>query len=261
MPRDPYIDFATLYDEWQALYPKPFSLALAPRIERAVHRWGVPAAVLGDVACGTGTFANWWARRYPSWRVYGTDISGAMLKAAREAAKSMPQRGGSRVLRFVRQDLADLALPEPAGLLTCLFDSVNHVTKPAALARIFRRAHEALLPGGLFTFDLIDDESFSDTFSGYSISSGPTLYVGMEMEMGSRGGADIGEAVFTFFRRQGADWRRLQFRLQERRWRKAEIRTLARAAGLTVLDVDLMTPEADPDVYVPRQFWVLRRRP
>mgnify|MGYP006915256077 CR=1 FL=1 len=32
---DAYIDFATVYDEWQALYPRPFAVALAPRIVRA----------------------------------------------------------------------------------------------------------------------------------------------------------------------------------------------------------------------------------
>ena len=35
MPQDPYGEFAEIYDDWQSLYPRPFSLALAPRIAAA----------------------------------------------------------------------------------------------------------------------------------------------------------------------------------------------------------------------------------
>ena len=86
MSKDPYIDFATLYDEWQALHPTPFSVALAPRIENAVRTWGVPRAALADVACGTGTFALHWAKRHPKWTVFGTDRSEGMIHGARRAA-------------------------------------------------------------------------------------------------------------------------------------------------------------------------------
>ena len=261
MGQDAYIDFATIYDEWQALYPRPFAVALAPRIERAAKKHGTPARVLGDLACGTGTFAHWWARRQRAWRVYGTDLSGAMIASARRATSPVRKvpTPVDRMPRFFEQDLAATELPEKAGLLTCLFDSVNHVTQVPPMKRIMARVREALLPGGLFVFDLLEEERFEETFNGFSIIEGPELYVGMQMGAETKAGVLYGDATFTFFREQKESWGRLEFQLRERCWREAELRKIARAAGLEVVDIELIDPSEDPDVYVPRTLWICRR--
>lgn len=271
MSKDPYIDFATLYDEWQALHPTPFSVALAPRIEDAVRTWGVPRAALADVACGTGTFALHWAKRHPKWTVFGTDRSEGMIQGARRAATASSRkptsspiarsvaRARSAAPTFIVQDLAHFELDQPVGLVTCLFDSVNHVTHPSALGKIFGRVHDALLPGGLFVFDVIDDDGFEEAFSGYSITNGRDLYVGMEMDYHERGGVGYGRAVFSFFKRIDRAWHRLGFELEERRWRKRELRALLKGAGLSVVEVPRLDPSIYPEVYVPRLLYIARR--
>ncbi len=75
MPPDTYRDFAGVYDAWQMLYPRAFSLAIAPRVIAAMKEHGVPSQVLADLACGTGIFPLWWQRTHPSWTVYFTPES------------------------------------------------------------------------------------------------------------------------------------------------------------------------------------------
>jgi len=268
---DPYEDFARIYDAWQSLYPRPFGLAIAPYIEAAVRKHGVPARTLADLACGTGTFAVAWAKRHPDWSVIGQDLSAAMIAVAQEAARKRPatktnvskkaEMKGRRP-QFLVQDLRELALPEPVGLLTCLFDSVNHIRSASGLAAVFRRMHSVALPKALLVFDLIDPAQFGETFSGYSISEGPDLYVGMQMDhYEGRDGVLTGEARFTFFSRQGAHWSKHESRVVERAWSQVEITELLEAARFEIVQVRAIDPSEDPDVFVPRLLWIARAKP
>jgi SAM-dependent methyltransferase len=268
MQQDPYKDFASVYDDWQRLYPRPFSLALAPRVRDAVHAHGVPTPILADLACGTGTFALWWQKEHPSWTVYGCDASASMIRRAkatlgpariRSARKAGAQKPGKRPA-FLVQDLRETSLPHPAGALTCLFDSLNHILRIPDMRRVFARAREALLPGGLLIFDLIDERAFPKVFTGNSILDGKDLYSGMETEYRKEGGIGFGQARFTFFRRRGSRWRRVEFDVREREWLRPEIRSLLRASGFRVAELQRLDPYRSPEFYVPRTFWVCRRQ-
>ena len=255
MTQDSYQSFASVYDDWQKLYPQPFSVALGPRIRAAVREYGSPAPVLGDLACGTGLFAWWWKRIHRSWTVYGCDRSPFMIRSAR---KARPGRVTPAPHFFV-QDLTRTSLPQSAGVITCLFDSLNHVTRSSELQKAFSGVYESLLPGGLFLFDLIDEAAFPEVFSGSSILDGKDLYGGMEMEYTNIGGLGVGRARFTFFRRRGKGWTRLEFDLRERRWLDREVRRLLRRTGLQLVRLDRIDPYASKEFFVPRTFWICRR--
>ena len=92
MSRDSYRDFADVYDAWQMLYPRAFSLAIAPRVVAAMKEHVVPNTVLADLACGTGIFPLWWQKTHPAWTVYGTDLSPAMIAAAKRAAREVVEK-------------------------------------------------------------------------------------------------------------------------------------------------------------------------
>jgi len=268
MARDPYHDFARVYDDWQKLYPRPFSLAMAPKVIEALRKYGVPCPVLADLACGTGTFAAWWSRTHPAWTVFGLDQSPAMIRRARRSLRgSDPPAGrrsaGPRSRRsspvFRVQSLRDLSLPRPAGVLTCLFDSLNHITRRPEMGRIFHQARAALAPGGLFLFDLVDDRGFREVFTGMSVLRDRDLYVGLETEFRTVRGVGYGRAHFSFFRRRGRGWSRTEFRIRERRWLQSEVRSLVQAAGLRCLRVLRLDPYESDDFLVPRTFWICRR--
>lgn len=273
MTHDPYASFASVYDSWQTLYPKPFSLAMSPRIRKSVRDLAPPGSVLADVACGTGTLALWWQRTFRSWTVYGTDRSEAMILAARESARKRGKQGARRP-EFLIQDLTELRLPQPASVVTCLFDSLNHVTRTADMQRIFRRVRESLQPGGLFLFDLVDELAFPEVFTGSSILNGSKLFVGMESAYREERGIGIGHALFTFFREvQGAragskaasgsglpgEWERIEFRVRERRWFRGEIREMLSGADLDLLKIQRIDPLEHRDFFVPRTYWTCRR--
>ncbi len=291
MPRDSYRDFAAVYDAWQMLYPRAFSLAIAPRVIAAMKEHVVPNKVLADLACGTGIFPIWWQKTHPSWTVYGTDLSPAMIAAAKRAARravkqSEPQSAGRsarqrgkqatkppaeeprkrgvggrphRIPTLLVQDMRRFRLPQPAGVVTCLFDSLNHLTREADLARTFRAVARSLAPRGLFLFDLVDELAFPEVFTGTSILDGKDLFVGLDTHYREVQGQGIGEAQFTFFRRDKPAWKRLEFRIRERCWYRGEVRELLARAGLDLVRLDRIDPYRSAEFFVPRTFWICRR--
>lgn len=291
MSRDSYQDFAGVYDAWQMLYPRAFSLAIAPRVIAAMKEHAVPNTVLADLACGTGIFPLWWQKTHPSWTVYGTDLSPAMIAAAKRAAKEATARpvrrtakqtaehtarsksepsarqkskssAGVRARRtptlFV-QDMRRFALPEPVGVVTCLFDSLNHLTREADLAQTFRAVARSLAPRGLFLFDLVDELAFPEVFTGTSILDGKELYVGIDTHYHEERGHGIGEAKFTFFRRGEPAWKRVEFSIRERCWFRGEVREMLTSAGLDLVRLERVDPYRSAEFFVPRTFWICRR--
>lgn len=259
MPKDSYRDFAGVYDAWQMLYPRAFSLAVAPRVISAMKEHEVPNRVLADLACGTGIFPLWWQKTHPSWTVYGADISPAMIAAAkREAKKAAAGKTGRAPTLFV-QDMRRFALPEPAGVVTCLFDSLNHLTREADLAQTFRAVTRSLAPRGLFLFDLVDELAFPEVFTGTSILDGRDLYVGIDATYREERGHGIGEARFTFFKRGRPEWKRVEFSIRERCWFRGEVREMLSRAGLDLVRLERIDPYRSAEFFVPRTFWICRR--
>ena len=275
--RDPYLEFAPFYDRWQSLYAKPFSLGMVLRMRQALAEWPIPERSLLDLACGTGTLAHWWARRYPSWEVWGVDRSTAMIERARTAGSGDGTTPGgplspkaaplaevrsrkSRTPTFVVQDLSELALDRRFGMVTCFFDSLNHVTRAHDLARVLRGVHRALRVGGLFVFDLLDEDSFEEIFSTPTLVHDRDLFVGVETGCEVRRGFLHGVARFHFFAREGERWRRRDLDIHERCWTRAVFDPMVRDAGLEVIHVQLIDPEEQPEVFVPRRLYVCRQR-
>lgn len=271
LARDPYIEFAPFYDRWQSLYAKPFSLGMVLRMKQALDEWSIPERSLLDLACGTGTLAHWWARRHKGWEVWGVDRSAAMIDRARGDSPAPTGKGKlSNTARavhrsraggptFVVQDLADLALDRRFGLVTCFFDSLNHVTRSQDLSRILKGVQRVILRGGLFIFDLLDEDSFEEIFSTPSVVHDHDLFVGVETGCETRRGSLHGIARFHFFAREGDAWRRHDLDIHERCWTRAEFDPMIRAAGLEIIHVQLIDPEEQPEVFVPRRLYVCRR--
>lgn len=110
-------------------------------------RRAAPRRVL-DLACGTGNVTEILARL--GYDMVGADLSEPMIAEARcKAAKH-----GLDIAYYV-QDAAELALPDPPfDLCVSLFDSLNYILDPDALARAMERVFAHLAPGGLFVFDI-----------------------------------------------------------------------------------------------------------
>ncbi|MBC7256210.1 MAG: class I SAM-dependent methyltransferase [Chloroflexi bacterium] len=157
-----YQDYAAVYDASGQL---AFSLRMIAYLDQLLTRHAVEGRTMLELACGTGTVAI--AMAHKGWRVWAVDGSERMLAQAR--AK---EGGDHPAITWLQQDMRLLRLPSRVHLATCLYDSLNYMLTSEDLGAVFKRVYQALLPGGLFCFDMNtaralaswDDETyFTDT--------------------------------------------------------------------------------------------------
>jgi len=116
----------------------------ADYLEWHFARQRTPIHTVLDLACGTGSLTKILALR--GYSVTGVDSSEEMLTEAEQKCRDLP-------VLLLCQDMSRLALLQPVDAAVCCLDSVNYVTRPAALRRTFQRVCKSLRPGGLFLFD------------------------------------------------------------------------------------------------------------
>ena len=108
---------------------------------------GVGRGILLDLACGTGTLSELFARR--GYDVIGVDASEDMLAAAQEKKLE----AGFDAL-FLYQRMEELDLFGTIDAAVCTLDSLNHLTNEAAFREALRRVALFMNDGGLFLFDV-----------------------------------------------------------------------------------------------------------
>lgn len=116
----------------------------ADYVERHFRRLKRPVRSVAELGCGTGSLTRLLARR--GYAMTAIDLSPDMLTVAEQKCRGLD-------VLFLCQDMSRLTLLEPADAVVSCLDSVNYVTRPAALRQTFRRVYRALAPGGLFLFD------------------------------------------------------------------------------------------------------------
>ena len=134
-----YEPFARDYEAWSAEMTEdvPFYVQLAREADGPVV----------ELAVGTGRVAIPVARETGK-RVIGIDLEPAMLELARANAAAA---GVDLDLRL--GDMCELALAEPAALITCPARSLLHLPTWADRRRTFERVAASLLPGGRFAWN------------------------------------------------------------------------------------------------------------
>jgi SAM-dependent methyltransferase len=140
---DPYAGFAAIYDQWSA----PMTEDVGFYVDLARDATGVGGGPIVELAVGTGRVAIPMAVA-TGRPVIGIDRSPAMLVIARERAA---EAGVELDLR--EADLRDLALDEPAALITCPFRSLLHLPTWADRRGVFERVAASLRPGGRFAWN------------------------------------------------------------------------------------------------------------
>lgn len=119
----------------------------ADYLEKHFKRAAGDIRTVVDLACGTGSLTVKLAQR--GYEVTGVDLSPDMLAVAADKCGELEAPP-----LLLCQDMSRLRLMAPADAVVCCLDSLNYVTRPAAVQRTFRRVWEALRPGGLFLFDI-----------------------------------------------------------------------------------------------------------
>jgi ubiquinone/menaquinone biosynthesis C-methylase UbiE len=100
-----------------------------------------------DMTCGTGSQVFWLAKH--RFDVLGTDINSAMLKVAKEKAKTF-----QRPVRFLKGDMRTFKT-DPFDAVITIFNAVCHLTK-TDFEKAMHTIHHNLKPGGLYIFDIFN---------------------------------------------------------------------------------------------------------
>jgi SAM-dependent methyltransferase len=146
--REAYLEFAFAYD--QAL-GRRFLASFKPLLRGLLRRHPPPSRRHVDLACGTGLALEFFARS--GYRSVGVDGSVPMLTLAR-----------TRGRRLVAGDLRELPLRGHAGLVTCLYDSLNHMLERDALVAAFRAAGSLMESRSVFVFDMNHPDVYPRTW-------------------------------------------------------------------------------------------------
>jgi SAM-dependent methyltransferase len=112
----------------------------------ALERAGREGGLVIDLGCGSGILSEPVAAA--GYDVLGIDVSTAMLRLAR---RRVPRA------TFRRVSLHEVRLPRAvavAGIGECFNYFVDRPLSELGLARLFRRIHRALVPGGILLFDM-----------------------------------------------------------------------------------------------------------
>ena len=138
-----FVEYAPWYD---LLYRDKDYAAEAAFVEARLRDHGTTSGRLLDLGCGTGLHALAFAR--DGWTVAGIDLSHEMIASAKARAE---QAGLS--IPFRQGDAREAGPERDFDAVVSLFHVASYQTSRDALAAMFRTAHAALKPGGVFFFD------------------------------------------------------------------------------------------------------------
>jgi SAM-dependent methyltransferase len=195
---------------------------LAPGLTSLFKKAGLARAVVVDLGCGSGI----WAAHLEAagFHAVGVDLSPAMIDLARRRAPTAD---------FHVASLVDFPLPSCAaitalGEVVCYqFDRRNN---RQALARLLRRAYDALQPGGIFVFDI--DEIGLDRNRRPTGKSGDDWACLVRIEYDSQ--RDQLLRHITTFRQIGRTYRRLEETHRIQLYDRGDIAGLLRQIGFRV---------------------------
>ncbi len=180
-----------------------FARESAPGILEMLASAGIRGGMIVDLGCGSGRWAA--TLLAAGYKVLGIDASSAMIARARGNAPGARFRVASCEVASVPRCAAVTALGEVLGYLPA------ESLRPRPYAPLFRRIAKALVPGGLFIFDLIlrvPGESMS--YRGWNSGEDWAVLIDVAEEPS----LPLLRRDITTFRRTGRRYRRSE----ERHW-------------------------------------------
>lgn len=203
-PADSYEQFSEIYD---LLGFHRFSRLSLEKTRDFLGHTGLRVSRLLDLACGTGHYAI--AISKLGVHVEGVDASMGMLDRARHNAHRL--RGGPV---WTRGTFTDFSVAGKFELVTCWFDSLNHLTTDAELLACFRRVRARLAPSGAFLFDVNTPAGFRERWPMSQYRSRQSYAVhtqGMAVP-----GSEFAVLQLEAFVRRGRAWQRYKLPFVQR---------------------------------------------
>lgn len=243
-----------IYQEYARLYDRSgqvgFSMRMLRYISQLLEIYPAHGNRLLDLACGTGTFAIGMA--LDGWQVQGVDGSAEML------AQAQAKTPGNVHISWSQQDMRSFCTREPVHLVTCLYDSLNYMLTDHDLVTVFRRTLAALLPNGLFIFDMNTPWVLANQWDDATyMSDSDELTAIMHSSYDAR--LQRATVTVTCFERQGELYRKTQEQHIEQAYPLEQVSSDLQLAGFRI-EAMLRCFTFQPASYQdPRAVWVARK--
>ncbi len=164
-----YGNFAHIYDGFGS---EDFCLTMTTHIVERLEKYNIPTGTeILDAACGTGVISVELAKK--GYSVIGLDLSKEMLQHAQERADKH-----NVTLRLRRDDLRTFSLNQRVPCVISTHDVLDHLFEDEELDQAFERVAAALLPDGIFLFDM-------NCWAGIRHLDGRTVFVESEKRSGA----------------------------------------------------------------------------
>lgn len=220
----PYAKFAAAYDR---IMDNVDYVRWADYVDKLFSFYNFHPKRVLDIACGTGSATILLAEK--GYMMSGIDRAAEMLFWAREKAK---RRGVH--LSLWQQDMRHLAVARPYDAALCLYDSINYITTAEEIKQFFTRVSEALVPQGMFIFDVTTEynivkhfhrQTFAESFEDFSYIW-RNLYFHKEK---------LCKTVLTFFLQEGDQYRKYEELHIQKIYSVSQIKKLLEQTGYKLL--------------------------
>jgi SAM-dependent methyltransferase len=197
-----------------------FATKSAPGLLRMLRQNGIRGGLVVDAGCGSGV----WARVLcdAGYEALGIDQSPSMIRLARRQAPGA---------KFRVQSFLDAKVP-PCDAVTAIGECVNYAFDPQSgkgLAEFFCRVYEALRPGGIFIFDIVEPGLVSEGSPQRRFLEGPGWAILLEVR--EEGKRRILTRRITCFRQLGKLFRRSEEVHRLHLYERSELLAELRRAG------------------------------
>lgn len=242
-----YAQFASVYDELMLDIPYP---AYVDLVDTALH--GLSGKKILDVACGTGILSVLLADRGAD--VTGIDLSEEMLAVARSRANNrFPS------MKFLHQAMQQMNVPGQYDAAVIPIDSLNYLEDEHDVGQTFKKIHDALVPGGLFIFDVHSTFKTDVLFmeSPFTYDSSTISYI-WETEEGEEPHSVHSELAF-FVREEDGKYARFDEVHYQRTYPVMKYVELLEQAGFSIERVFADWSDEAPDEESERIFFQVRK--
>lgn len=104
-----------------------------------------------ELGCGTGEIAIRLAAE--GYNVIGVDLSEDMLTVGMQKAMERQVH-----VQWIKQNIVELTGFEKIDMIVSYLDVMNYITSERDLEQVFKRVYDSLAPGGIFIFDVHDEQ-------------------------------------------------------------------------------------------------------
>lgn len=204
-----------------------------------------------DLACGTGRLATLFAAR--GWTVVGVDTSKEMLAVAERNSRKDRAK-----VSYIRGDMRKWSKPGAADLVTCTYDSLNHLSTKSELQKVLRNVYRTLKPGGVFLFDINDQEFYEKYWNGRAeFAECPDYSLVVRLSYSPK--QSTGRIESTAFIRKGKGYERVQEVVVERMFTGSEVALLLSEAKFGDINAERFNPFPLPYSGIIKTFWSAKK--